>query len=456
MAAKHRILVVEDDEHMRTSLEEALSRLGYEVACYAQMEGALNDAESFTPSLVITDLRLSGTKTEGGLEVIAHFAKVAPDIPVILITAHSSIQTAVAAIKGGAYDYIEKPFDLDTFEIRVKQALERYELRREVEVLRKDRDLVARVDFVIGESPQMKSVCELIDKVAPTGSTVFIQGESGTGKEVIAQAIHYRSPRYKKPYYAVNCAALSAGLLESELFGHEKGAFTHADRMRQGRFELADGGTILLDEVSEIAPDLQAKLLRVLQERSFERVGSSRPISVDVRVISTTNRSIEKWVADGKFREDLYFRLNVVPIVIPPLRERREDIPALARHFLRKFLARDSRGDVELSPSAIEKLNAYSWPGNVRELGNVIERAFVLSKEKTLSEKDFAFLSAGAPVVQARSGITAGMSIEEMERDLISETLKLTNWDRQKTADMLGITTKTLRAKIKQWNMEQG
>ncbi|HLL88465.1 MAG TPA: sigma-54 dependent transcriptional regulator, partial [Tepidisphaeraceae bacterium] len=372
-----RILVVDDTEMMRDSLASILVRDGHEVIAAGDGAVAVSRLQAGTRfDLVITDLKMPKMT---GIELLAEVKKTRPDTPVVLMTAFASVQTAVEAMKLGAYDYIQKPFDGDEIKLLVDRTLEHNRLIRENAALRTMAETLAPKPLV-GASPLMQDVRQRIEQVGRSNATVLVRGESGTGKEVVARAIHAASERRDRPMLAVNCAALSENLLESELFGHEKGAFTGADRLRRGRFELADGGTLLLDEISEIAPALQAKLLRVLQEGCFERVGSSLSVDVDVRVVATSNRDLEKEVADGKFRQDLFFRLNVVPIDLPPLRQRPDDIPDLARHFLSMVARKEKSAFRHIEAEAVRLLQRYSWPGNVRELENVIERALVLAR----------------------------------------------------------------------------
>ncbi|HEY0910690.1 MAG TPA: sigma-54 dependent transcriptional regulator, partial [Bradyrhizobium sp.] len=373
-----RILIADDQEMMRDSLAATLVRDGHEII--AAGDGAAAAARLSSGGridLLITDLKMPRMT---GIELLAESKRLRPDMPVVLMTAFATVATAVEAMKMGAYDYIQKPFDGDEIKLLVDRTLEHSRLIRENQALRSMTELVSPRPL-IGASAVMDEVRRKIELVARSSATVLIRGESGTGKEVVARAIHQASPRAERPMLAVNCAALSENLLESELFGHEKGAFTGADRLRRGRFELADGGTLLLDEISEIAPALQAKLLRVLQENQFERVGSSISQNVDVRVVATSNRDLEEFVDEGKFRQDLFYRLNVVPVELPPLRQRSEDILELCRHFLHQIARRENTPFRHVEPEAVRLLQRYPWPGNVRELQNIIERAAVLEPE---------------------------------------------------------------------------
>ena len=432
-----RILIVDDEAILRDAMAEALRRAGHQADAFDAGRPALDQLARESYDLIVSDLRMAGLD---GLGVLEEARRLAPDVPFIMVTAHGTVETAVGAMKKGAYDFIIKPFKLDELEMVVARALEHRTLAVENEVLR------ARVgeapEAVWGEST--KAVVALLERAAQSDATVLIAGESGTGKEVAARSLHRMSKRRAAPFVAVNCAALSAGLLESELFGHERGAFTGADRMRKGRFELAEGGTLLLDEVSEIDPALQAKLLRVLQERAYERVGSSQTRRADVRVVATTNRDLPAEAAKGRFREDLYYRLNVIPVRMPPLRERRDEIPLLAAHFA-------ARHRKKLARSAVERLSAYGWPGNVRELGNVIERAAVLAPADEISGDMLAPWLVGA--ASASAGSLAGMTMEEVERKAIEETLAAQGGNREAAARALGITSRTLRDKLKKWGV---
>ncbi|MEZ6243765.1 MAG: sigma-54 dependent transcriptional regulator [Phycisphaerales bacterium] len=475
-----RVLVVDDKELMRDSVGATLRRAGLEVVCAGDGESALKHLAGKRPDAIVSDLRMPGMT---GVQLVKKVREVDEDLPIILMTAYGTIETAVAAMKEGAFDYLTKPFEGDELVITVKRALRHAGLSRENAILRATAiptDTAGRrgLDRLVGSSPAMRRVKDQVRAIAGSHGTVLITGESGSGKEVVARAIHDLSPRAGAPFLAVNCAALSESLLESELFGHEKGAFTGADKLRKGRFELADGGTLLLDEVSEVPPQIQAKLLRVLQERAFERVGSSVTIGADVRVIATSNRDLPRAAGEGQFREDLFFRLNVLPIQLPPLCERLEDVPELARHFLGVIAAREGRPAPTLSEGAVELLAAYPWPGNVRELQNICERAVVLSGgaiERSLLEP---WLGGAAPrratplratptetngsfsppspapasMIESKLAYTPGdRTLAEIERELIVHTLKRFNGHRQKTAKALGIGVRTLGLKLKKW-----
>ncbi len=432
-----RILVVDDEAILRDAVSEALRRAGHAVEAFESGRAAVDRLSAEGADLVLTDLKMAGMD---GLAVLEECRRVAPEVPVVLVTAHGTVETAVGAMKRGAYDYLIKPVKLDELELLVARALEHRSLAAENEVLR------ARVGEGGAEpvwTEATREVYRLLERAAQSDATVLVAGESGTGKEVAARTLHRLSRRRAAPFLAVNCAALSAGLLESELFGHERGAFTGADRARKGRFELAGGGTLLLDEVSEIEPRLQAKLLRVLQERVFERVGSSQARRADVRVVATTNRDLGREVAAGAFREDLYYRLNVIPVRMPALRERRGEIPALAEHFIARHRKR-------LSAGAMRRLCEYAWPGNVRELANVIERAAVLSGGEEISGEVLAPWLQEAP---RPSPALLGSRLDEIERKAIEENLRANGGNREKTARLLGISSRTLRDKLKRWGV---
>jgi len=449
-----RILVVDDQEMMRDSLATTLAREGHEVIAAgdgAAALGRLGAGGRF--DLLITDLKMPKMT---GIELLQEAKRLRPELLVVMMTAHATVSTAVEAMKLGAYDYIQKPFDGDAIKLLVERALEHGRLVRENQALR----CMSEVSVprpLIGNSAVMQEVRRKIELVARSSATVLVRGESGTGKEVVARAIHQASERRERPLLAVNCAALSENLLESELFGHEKGAFTGADKMRRGRFELADGGTLLLDEISEIAPALQAKLLRVLQESTFERVGSSISQQVDVRVIATTNRKLEHSVAEGKFREDLYYRLNVVPIELPPLRRRTDDVPELCRHFLHQIAKRDRSVFRHIEPEAMRALQRYDWPGNVRELQNIIERATVLETEPGVVRAATIGPWLGSRSVGAAPSAVeelAGKPLADIEKKVILSTLQQFKGHRAKTAVALGIGIRTLGMKLKRWKDE--
>ncbi|MCC6239990.1 MAG: sigma-54-dependent Fis family transcriptional regulator [Phycisphaerales bacterium] len=446
-----RILICDDQEMMRDSLAATLAREEHDVVACGDPGVALQRVSSSRFDLLITDYRMPRMN---GNELLAQVRKVRPDLPVVLMTAFGTVENAVAAMKGGAYDFIPKPFDGAQIKLVVDRAIEHGRLVNENQVLRSIVDQNAPRPLV-GSGQSMEMIKAQITKVAASSATVLIRGESGTGKELVARAIHQFSPRAQKPFLAVNCAALSENLLESELFGHERGAFTGADRLRRGRFELADGGTLLLDEISEIAPSLQAKLLRVLQENQFERVGSSSTQSVDVRVVATTNRDLEQCVEEGKFRGDLFYRLNVVPIELPPLRQRSGDIPELCRHFLHQIARRTNTAYRHIEPEAIRLLQRYNWPGNVRELQNIIERAIVLETQPgVIRAQTIEPWLRVRPLPSSSDGDFSGRPLADMEKQVILTTLDQFHGHRIKTARALGIGVRTLGMKLKKWKEE--
>jgi len=446
-----KIAVVDDQAVMRESIADALAGAGHEPETFAAGPDAVSAVSASRFDLLITDLKMPGMS---GLEVLSKTSEVSPGLPVIVITAHGTVESAVNAMKQGAFDYIVKPFDPDELEIVVGRAVAHGQLLRENELLRSRIADDAGVPVMVGADSGLACVSAIIDRVAAADATLLISGESGTGKEVVARRIHCLSPRREKPFICVNCAALNAGLLESELFGHEKGAFTGADRMRRGRFELAEGGTVLLDEVSEIDPHLQAKLLRVLQEKEYERVGSSAARKMDVRIIATTNRDLAAEVSSGRFREDLYYRLNVFPIVVPPLRDRDGDVAGLARHFLRLLARESGREAPEISDDAVRLLSKYQWPGNVRELKNVMERAFIMGAGAPLQKEQIQAWLSGRPESDAGASLRPGLTIKQAEETLIRLTLEKYNGHREKTAQALGISVRTLINRLREWKME--
>jgi DNA-binding NtrC family response regulator len=483
-----RILVVDDKEMMRDSVATTLARKGHDVVAAAGGEAALKKLAERRMDAVVTDLQMPGMS---GIDLLEEILRLDEQMPVVLMTAYGTVETAVSAMKRGAFDYITKPFSGDELQVAVERALEHSRLLRENQILKANRPVQERtpsnaLDMMIGSEPIMLAAKERLVPVARSHGTVLITGESGTGKEVAARCIHALSPRAAAPLLAMNCAALTPTLLESELFGHEKGAFTGADRLRKGRFELADGGTLLLDEISEIPPEIQAKLLRVLQERTFERVGSSVSRSVDVRVIATTNRDLTAEVARGTFRQDLYYRLNVLPVAMPALRQHLGDLPDLVGHFLAQVARREGRPLRRMESEAIALLMSYAWPGNVRELQNICERAAVLAAGDVIPASLIApWLTgpagplgaapapAGAvrpvgPPAKASALIEVAplpganpdcptivcngrLTLEEIERQTIVATLTHNKGHRQRSARALGIGVRTLGLKLRKW-----
>jgi DNA-binding NtrC family response regulator len=448
----YRVLVVDDEEHIRKGLARIISGLGHEVDVAVDAEEALLKADSSPPDLVITDLQLPGRT---GLELIADLKDRGIECTVVVLTGHGTIDSAVEATRRGVFDYLLKPIEPERLTTVILKGLERSAMRREVFMLRREMIRSGRFQTLVGKSPPMLELYRLIDQVAPTTASVLITGESGTGKEVVARTIHDLSPRASGRFVAISCAAIPETLLESEILGHEKGAFTGATASRSGCFELADKGTLLLDEIAEMPASLQSKLLRVLEEKKVRRVGGTREFPVDVRVLAATNASVEKRLASGQFREDLYFRLNVFTLNLPPLRERPEDIPILANAFLEEY-ARDNRKTVVgFADEALMLLHRYSWPGNVRELRNAIQRAVILAKEEEVQPSDLP--PAVRPNVRMdpsrpRSlSVQVGTPLAEVEKAVILETLQGCKGNKTRAASMLGISAKTLHLKLKQY-----
>jgi DNA-binding NtrC family response regulator len=440
------ILVVDDEPIVLQSLGDWFRQDGYTVDVAASAKEALRLAAERQHDIALLDIKMPGVD---GLELQERLAKEVPDLTVIVMTAYASIESAVRALKAGAYDYITKPFDPDDLSHLVRRAIEHRSLKSENERLKEQLASVAGPAPLVGVSGAMRHVHELIDAVAASDATVLVKGESGTGKELVARAIHARSPRRFGPLVVVNCGALPEGVLESALFGHEKGAFTGAQYRHKGKFELADGGTVFLDEIGTVSPRVQVELLRVLEERTVTRVGGTTPVRTDFRVVAATNLDLEAAVREGRFREDLFWRLNVFVIDLPPLRERPEDIQALAEHFLERFATAMNRPQLTLAPAALEALRAYSWPGNVRELQNAIERAVVLGKPPTIEAADLPLRIGEA---SPRPG---PMSLEEVERGHIRRVLDASDWNISQAAKVLDIDRGTLYAKIRRYGFER-
>src|SRR4249920_1638057 len=438
------ILVVDDDADIRDILSETLNSLGSRVITAANGRECLNKIDKEAPELVLLDIEMP---VKNGLEVLKELRRRGRDTTAIMITAYGSIERAVQAMKEGAFDFIAKPFDLDHIAIVVEKALERERLKRGLE--RFTEEAGQRYRLIGGESPKMKLAMETARKAAASKSTVLLLGESGTGKEVFARAIHNWSERKHEPFIAVNCVGLSKELLESELFGHEKGAFTGALQLKKGKMELAHGGTVFLDEVGDISTELQTKLLRFLQEREFERVGGTKPISVDVRIIAATNRDLATAIREGHFREDLYYRLNVVPLTLPPLRARKEDILGLANYFLRRSALETKKSFAGVTEEALQKLIAYEWPGNVRELANVIESAVVLGQGPELTPHDLPAKIVATIPKKLRGSFTYHGAIDDYRRELIAKTLAQTQGNRAAAAKILGLQRTYLSRLIK-------
>jgi DNA-binding NtrC family response regulator len=453
---KARILLAEDEQTQRDLLEGFLKKEGFSVDAVGNGKEALLKLEASLFDIVLVDYRMPEMD---GLQTLREIRKHYLDLPVVMMTAYGTVETAVASMKEGAFDYLTKPIDLDELLIKLQKLMERAGLIRENRELRTR--LHERYTFanIVYGSPRMEDVMGLVARVAPSQATVLVLGESGTGKELIANAIHYASPRSAKPLVKVSCAAIPESLLESELFGHEKGAFTGAAQRRIGRFEEADTGTIFLDEIGDLSPGIQVKLLRILQEKEFQRVGSNLTLRTDVRVITATHRNLEEAVKKGLFREDLYYRLNVISIHLPPLRERREDIPPLIDHFLKKFSKENQKSILDISREARALLLRYPYPGNVRELENVIERAVVLCRGDVITTQDLPFhLQEGRAESTDVSKKEKGLpeSLEEIEKDLILKALHQHQWVQTKAAESLRISERVLRYKIKKYRIRSG
>ena len=448
MSGKPVILVVDDEKNTREGLARAL-RGEYEVAEAENGLRALEWLETHAADVVLSDLRMPGLD---GMALLARLLDRDPKPVLILLTAYGSIETAVEAMRHGAYDFLAKPVNLDRLELLLQRALTERRLGAENQRLKVQLDAKYGFENIIGTSPAMQEVFQTIRQVAPTRATVLIQGESGTGKELVARALHQCSPRAQGPFVPVHCAALAPTLLESELFGHEKGAFTGAVERRRGRFELADGGTLFLDEVGEIDPALQVKILRVLEERKFERVGGTETVEVDVRLVAATNRDLKKRVEEGAFREDLFYRLYVVNLTLPPLRERDGDIVLLAQHYLKTLAAENGKAVMGITPEAMDALTAHAWPGNVRELRNVIERMVVLGHGDRLGVRDLPAALRAAPG-HSGGGARTGTALRDAERQLIEEALRRHKGHRTRAARDLGISRRTLHRKLNEFGL---
>jgi two-component system NtrC family response regulator/two-component system response regulator HydG len=449
MHMKSRILIVDDEQNARDALKTILSEEGYEVAEAGDGEAGLAMLHEFQPHAVLCDVRMPKMD---GLTFLSKAKAEGPGTMFIMMTAFASIETAVQAMKSGAEDYLTKPLDVSSVLARLEKAFEKVLLVKENQSLRERIREKYKFTNIVGDSPELQAVFDVVKRAAPTRATVLVLGESGTGKELIAQATHEESPRAGKPFVKVNCAALSESLLESELFGHEKGSFTGAVGRREGRFELADGGTLFLDEIGDITPGLQVKLLRVLQQREFERVGGTSTVKVDVRVVAATNKDLASEVKAGKFREDLYYRLNVVTVTLPPLRRRKSDVPQLVTHFIEKYNELHGKRVTGLAPGTLNALLSYDWPGNVRELGNVVERAVVLARGNELTSDDLPPTMRGPrPGARPSESLIPGATLYDIEREAILRTLEMVDGSTSRAADILGISVRKVQYRLKEY-----
>jgi len=458
MSSKGRIVVIDDEINAAAALETLLREDGYEVSAAHDATAGLQEVEKEDPDVVLTDLRMPGMD---GLELLARIKEVRPETMVILMTAFGTVKTAVRAMKLGAEDYLAKPIDVEELEVVLQKTIEKKHLLEETRALRERLDRKYRLENLVGESPAMLAVFKTIRQVAPSRASVLLLGESGTGKELFAQALHQNSPRRHRPFVKVACAALPETLLESELFGHEKGSFTGAVYARSGRFEAADGGTLFLDEIGDITPTVQVKLLRFLEEREFERVGGNRTFKVDVRVVAATHRDLRKKLEDGSFREDLYYRLNVIEVHIPALRDRAGDIPLLVHHFIQKYAEANGKAVEGIADEALSQLLQHNWPGNVRELENAIERAVVLSNEPQLNPSHFPTLQRGpldgataAPPAGGAGIAIPGSTLADLEREAILRTLEAVGGSTSRAAGLLKISPRKIQYKLKEYQQQ--
>ena len=440
------ILIIEDDKNTKEGLKKFLETAKYNIAAFEKAENALNHLKNNKVDIILSDMKMPGMN---GMEVLKKSQEISPSTLVIILTAYGTVDNAVEAMKLGAYDYLTKPLNLEKLALVIQRALSYRKLKEDYESLKKEISERNSFENIIGQSKKMKQVFDVISQVAPTKATVLIHGESGTGKELIAKAIHQRSDRKVQNFIAVQCSTLSRGVIESELFGHEKGAFTGATESKQGRFELANGGTLFLDEISEIPPSVQVKLLRVLEEREFERVGGTKTIKVDTRIIAATNQDLEKLIKEGKFREDLYWRLNVVKIEVPPLRERREDIPLLIHSFIKESSRANKKKIKGISSKALIVLQNHDWRGNVRELKNAVESIVVLSNKEIIGIGEISsYVKEYREADDGAINIKGTMHLEEIEKIVIDHALKKAKGNKSKAAEILGISRKTLHRKL--------
>jgi DNA-binding NtrC family response regulator len=450
-----RVLIVDDDRATSAGMADVVEEWGYEPEVADTLKAGWNAINKLVPDVAIVDLKLPDGS---GLDLLHQVKETYPDVSVVILTGHATVDSAVKALKVGAEDYVTKPVDLPRLQVILKTVEDKQMMKQEILELRRQLQKMGALGHLVGKSPRMQRLFEEIEMVANTDANVFIVGESGSGKEVVANTIHYLSRRRNKPFIAFNCGAISPTLIESEIFGHEKGAFTNAIKRREGYFEMAKGGTVFLDEITEMPIELQVKLLRVLEEGKFRRVGGNDEINIDARIIAASNRDLQKAIADGKMREDLYYRLNVFPIDVPPLRERLEDIPLFAHFFLQKLNETEDKKVDKIDPEFIEALQSYEWQGNVRELRNVINRAFIMARTDTLTIECLPDKLVGNRRKRSRTSVTIplGQPMEEVERLVIEETLTMTEGDRRKTAEILGISYKTLYNKTKKYKSAGG
>jgi DNA-binding NtrC family response regulator len=449
---KERILVVDDEQNARSALRLILGEEGYDIVEAPDGEAALATLDEFAPAVVLADVRMPKMD---GLTLLRTAKERGSDAIFIMMTAFGTVETAVEAMRAGAENYLTKPLDVNSVLVFLQKALDKRKLVRESQTLRERVRERYKLSGMVGEAPELQAVYQVVKQAAPTKATVLILGESGTGKELIAQAVHEESDRANKPFIKVSCAALSETLLESELFGHEKGSFTGAIGRKEGRFELADGGTLFLDEIGEIAPSTQVKLLRALQTREFERVGGTQTVKVDVRLVAATNRDLTVEVKAGRFREDLFYRLNVVAVTLPPMRRRKGDIPALVSHFVEKYAANYGKEVKGLAPGTLNAMLAYDWPGNVRELENAVERAVVLCKGRELTADDLPpTLQGPRPAGRDASSLIPGATMAEIEREAILRTMELVGGSTAKASEMLGISIRKIQYRLKEYSGE--
>ncbi|HEX8252099.1 MAG TPA: sigma-54 dependent transcriptional regulator [Thermoanaerobaculia bacterium] len=450
-----RVLIVDDDRATSAGMADVVEEWGYEPEVADTVKAGWNSINKLIPDVAIVDLKLPDGS---GLDLLHRIKESFPDVSVVILTGHATVDSAVKALKVGAEDYVTKPVDLPRLQVILKSVEDKQMMKQEIIELRRQLQKMGALGHLVGKSPRMQRLFEELEMVANTDANVFIVGESGSGKEVVANTIHYLSRRRNKPFIAFNCGAISPTLIESEIFGHEKGAFTNAIKRREGYFEMAKGGTVFLDEITEMPIELQVKLLRVLEEGKFRRVGGNEEINIDARIVAASNRDPQMAIQGGRMREDLYYRLNVFPIDVPPLRERLEDIPLFSHFFLQKLNETEEKKVEKIDPEFIEALQAYEWPGNVRELRNVVNRAFIMARTDTLTVECLPDKLAGNRRKRSKNAVSIplGQPMEEVERIVIEETLAMTDGDRRKTADILGISYKTLYNKTKKYKSAGG